>query len=851
MPLPPYSDFQKNCIGIFDILIREESWTGNWSDRMNFLYSSLSQLMWETYPGSTFAQFCTAARRSGLSTINPVDFLDFMWSHLEYAELYIDPFDQSFRPRTSPADVNWENARIAAGRKVASLTVGDRKYKWGSGPGDSNPQYGYVTDLSDVVIPANNYDWLSRDAPYYRIVGDKNPVYPGELWTTTVSRTRPEIDPVIYIEETDDETQFVDETTQVVITFDTGELERQFSRVVKPSVTAPGRSYLRVTTRDYYDNGGNLERGLETIVTTELRPVADFIATPVSGSAPLTVTFTDQSTNTPTAWDWDMTNNGVTNRTTQNPSYTYTTPGTYSVKLTASNTAGSDQELKINYITVSAAAPVANFTLSASSGNPPLTVTFTDTSTGPPSTWEWDFTNDGIYDSTAQNPSHTYTGVGTYSVKLRVTNGLGSSTVTKTVTVVTAGMPVADFTASPTTVALGSPVTFTDTSFGTPTSWAWDFDNSGITDSTVQNPTYTYLSAGTKTVRLTVTNATGSDYEVKTAYITVTSGSGPSGNISIQQGTTSTNTPFVKGTVAAFYDPTRNWVRYGKVFSVTYLSDPTYKILHKAYYVPRIIPSNSSNQDYTNRNGLVALNEHTTSTSLTVETIYQRQGVTVIPAATGSYVTATSVTSLFKVGDRVSALIASLNVIVLGRVSAIRYINNDPSGTASEGYFRYYIKSWGSGPSGPILRTYSTDEEFVNVPGTTFSTFVSLGRIPTPPMKAIVISPIYIQGGGTAGSNTTDLLPKTYNIQLSASGGIPPYTWDVVDGSIMTGCNLSTSGLISGTATAAGTFQFKVRATDSDPEGPNEGTRVYLVSLEAYTGDQNAGGNLIGYDTGY
>ena len=731
-------------------------------------------------------------------------------------------------------------------------------WSWDFGDGgtstDQNPTHTYVTTGTyDVTLEVSNVDG-SNIQTFLNIITVEDPaLYPVVSFTASPTSGSSPLT-----------VNFTDQSLSAPgdpIDYWQWDLVSRTDYTQNPSVTysAVGTRTISLTVRGASMRESTLTKTDYITVTagSVIAPVANFSATPTTVSVGQPVQFTDLSTNTPTSWAWDFDNSGSMDSTAQNPTFSYAAAGTYAVKLTVTNSAGSDIEVKLAYITVTAAVPVAptaNFTATPLSGNAPLTVVFTDTSTGSPTGWSWDFTNDGVYDSTEQNPTHIYSGVGTYSVKLRVTNAQGSDTETKSayITVVTAGMPVANFYASPTTVALGSPVTFFDTSFGTPTTWAWDFDNSGITDSTVQNPSYTYLSAGTKTVRLTVTNATGSDYEVKTAYITVTSGSGPSGNISIQQGTTSTNTPFVKGSVAAFYDPTRNWVRYGKVFSVTYLSDPTYKILHKAYYVPRIIQSNSSNQDYTNRKGLVALNEHTTSTSLTVETIYQRQGVTVIPAATGSYVTATSVTSAFKVGDRVSALVASLNVIVLGRVSAIRYINNDPNGTDSEGYFRYYIKSWGSGPSGPILRTYSTDEEFVNVPGTTLSTFVALGRIPTPPMKAIVISPIYIQGGGTAGSNTTDLLPKTYNIQLSASGGIPPYTWDVVDGSIMTGCNLSTSGLISGTATAAGTFQFKVRATDSDPEGPNEGTRVYLVSLEAYTGDQNTGGNLVGQvESGY
>jgi len=84
-------------------------------------------------------------------------------------------------------------------------------------------------------------------------------------------------------------------------------------------------------------------------------PVADFSGTPVSGDAPLTVQFTDQSTNA-TSWSWDFNNDGTVDSTEHTPEWTYQTPGTYTVKLTVSNSAGSDEEVKTGYITVNGMA---------------------------------------------------------------------------------------------------------------------------------------------------------------------------------------------------------------------------------------------------------------------------------------------------------------------------------------------------------------------------------------------------------------------------------------------------------------------------------------------------------------
>ncbi len=79
-------------------------------------------------------------------------------------------------------------------------------------------------------------------------------------------------------------------------------------------------------------------------------PVAGFHATPTSGPAPLAVTFTDTSTNSPTSWEWDFGDDATS--TEQHPSHTYPAPGYYTVSLTATNASGADGETKVNYVTV-------------------------------------------------------------------------------------------------------------------------------------------------------------------------------------------------------------------------------------------------------------------------------------------------------------------------------------------------------------------------------------------------------------------------------------------------------------------------------------------------------------------
>ena len=92
-------------------------------------------------------------------------------------------------------------------------------------------------------------------------------------------------------------------------------------------------------------------------------------------------------------------------------------------------------------------SPTAAFSATPTSGPAPLTVQFTDQSSGGPTAWQWDFQNDGTVDSTQQNPSFAFESPGTYSVKLTVSNVSGEDTTTKSgyITVATAG-PTLTFT---------------------------------------------------------------------------------------------------------------------------------------------------------------------------------------------------------------------------------------------------------------------------------------------------------------------------------------------------------------------------------------------------------------------
>ena len=90
---------------------------------------------------------------------------------------------------------------------------------------------------------------------------------------------------------------------------------------------------------------------------TITEPITSFTATPLTGNVPLTVHFTDTSTNSPTTWNWTFGDGNVTNATVQNPVHTYWIPGIYTVTLEVSTARGNRSLQKNNYITVKPLVP--------------------------------------------------------------------------------------------------------------------------------------------------------------------------------------------------------------------------------------------------------------------------------------------------------------------------------------------------------------------------------------------------------------------------------------------------------------------------------------------------------------
>lgn len=237
-------------------------------------------------------------------------------------------------------------------------------------------------------------------------------------------------------------------------------------------------------------------------------PVANFTANRTSGCGPLSVSFTDQSTNGPATWNWDFGNGSLS--TVQNPTIVYSQPGTYSVTLVVTNANGTHGVTKTNYITVNPSPSptfVADLTLTCA----PATVHFTDMSNpggGSITDWFWNF-GDGNT-STQQNPSHTYTTPGFYSVTLRVTSSTGCvRTVGRSNYIrVVSGITPDFLNTAPITCRAPFVINFTNESSAPGNvTFRWNFGNGGT--STLTNPSATYNAEGTYNVRLTVNSDLG------------------------------------------------------------------------------------------------------------------------------------------------------------------------------------------------------------------------------------------------------------------------------------------------------------------------------------------------------
>lgn len=265
-----------------------------------------------------------------------------------------------------------------------------------------------------------------------------------------------------------------------------------------------GGNYLNsgtynITLTVTFDNG--VVRNATKNVVVHPKPIANFSADETAGCRPFTVRFQDNSitaTGTINKWQWDF---GAGGSTIQNPDFTFNNPGDYQIKLVVTNNWGctSDAESKPSYIHVYN-PPVAGFTTDHNSScETPMTVQFTNNTTGNgPITYEWDF-GDGSPATTETNPSHTYSAAGVYRVRLtaRIGSQCQNTFSTNVNTDIYAGRPVPVINA-PDTVCAGNNVSFAGTSSptGLANQYRWIFGDNGSVRNGA-NVTYTFNNPGT------------------------------------------------------------------------------------------------------------------------------------------------------------------------------------------------------------------------------------------------------------------------------------------------------------------------------------------------------------------
>jgi PKD repeat protein len=213
---------------------------------------------------------------------------------------------------------------------------------------------------------------------------------------------------------------------------------------------------------------------------------------------------------------WDF-GDGSVDSTTLNPNHIYTSPGSYTIRLTVQSPENCDSSITRTLFIIE--SPTAQFTINNVCQG--ATSNFMDLSTAPAGSsitdWTWAFGDTNT--STLSSPTHTYADTGYYSVSLIVKSDIGCYDTSTTITQVYS-LPNSWFTFG--LACTGAPVQFTDSSSvigSTVNNWSWSFGASGAT-SALQNPTYIYNDALAFPVTLIATTAQGcSDTTTKIALI--------------------------------------------------------------------------------------------------------------------------------------------------------------------------------------------------------------------------------------------------------------------------------------------------------------------------------------------
>ena len=290
---------------------------------------------------------------------------------------------------------------------------------------------------------------------------------------------------------------------------------------------------FNVSLQSYNAAGYNISTQVTwvNISTGALAPVASFTPVLSTGVSPYGVTFTDASTNTPTYWNWTI--EGKIGNTTkylnasasQNPSFSFL-EGNFTISLGAGNADGFDISDQDSWVNVSFGGPVVSFSTNVTSGVNPLALYLNDTSTLSPTYWNtsWGDGADSWTNQTsfpATNITHIYSTAGSYWINHYATNPYGTANGTPLLITVY-GFANSQFSSFNTLGGVPFTTYLYDTSTNTTggtNSWYWDLGDGNV--STAQNLYYTWNITGTYSVNHSFSNGLSTDWENKTAYVTV------------------------------------------------------------------------------------------------------------------------------------------------------------------------------------------------------------------------------------------------------------------------------------------------------------------------------------------
>jgi PKD repeat protein len=271
----------------------------------------------------------------------------------------------------------------------------------------------------------------------------------------------------------------------------------------------------------------NQTTGCSITITDDL-VVSDYetgILAPLTACVGEVVQFLDNSTIGTNAWSWNF--GGLGSSSIQNPTFTFNTPGTYTVSLTSQNTlSGCPSDNASVEITIHP-LPTASFVANVTSGCSPLNVTFDPSASSGSGTltFEWNY-GDG---QTGTSNTHTYNANGTYTVSLTVTDANGCSRTFTRTNYILVQDPTVNFTADVRKGCGPLGVTFTSTSTSPSGSdpiveYQWDFGDGNIIITTDPNAFFSF-PFGVYTVTLTVVTANGCTAKlIRPKYIRVGAG---------------------------------------------------------------------------------------------------------------------------------------------------------------------------------------------------------------------------------------------------------------------------------------------------------------------------------------